>query len=133
MSSNHTHYSDNKNEEPSDNIKELNGASTDINKGHDGDYVWLHVRRATRPSEMVSNIWIDMRDNDENGRDDLAKGAGGDYRFPAWSNDRGTGRSDDKQDSAPNGWTGKTGDINDGRGGDYLYLIWKTQQYTGRW
>ena len=36
---------------------------------------------------MVDNIWVDVSDSRDEGRDDLAKGAGGDYRYLAWSND----------------------------------------------
>lgn len=37
---------------------------------------------------MVNNIWTDVRsDGIDNRGDDLAKGAGGDYRYLQWSND----------------------------------------------
>ena len=37
---------------------------------------------------MADNIWVDVCDSQDEARDDLAKGAGGDYRYLAWSNDR---------------------------------------------
>ncbi len=36
---------------------------------------------------MVNNIWVDIRGDRAEGRDDIAKGAGGDYRYLQWSND----------------------------------------------
>ncbi|KAK7417455.1 hypothetical protein QQX98_004575 [Neonectria punicea] len=111
-------------DKPNDTINEINGQSSDINKGQGGSYVWLRLHRADKPSMMANNFW----------------GAGGDYRYVQWSNDRNADRlitdvalwrSDDSQGGPPNGWDGKTQDINSGRGGDYLYLVWRTNAYSG--
>ncbi|RGP71958.1 hypothetical protein FSPOR_3073 [Fusarium sporotrichioides] len=131
-------YNDDK---PHGSIDEINGQSADINKGNGGEYVWLIPHRAPRPNMMVNNIWTDIRGDNIDGRDDLAKGAGGDYRFFSWSNDMNANhfitdlalwRCGDSQSDPPAGWHGKTGDINDRRGGDYLYLVWRTKEYTGQ-
>ncbi|KAK4653286.1 hypothetical protein QC762_0082020 [Podospora pseudocomata] len=90
---------------------------------------------------MVDNFWTDIRGSaDGNRNDDLAKGAGGDYRYFSWSNnmdathfvtDVALWRTGDAQHSPPDGWNSMTGDINKGRGGDYLYLVWRKKQYCG--
>ncbi|KAK4675722.1 hypothetical protein QC764_0081030 [Podospora pseudoanserina] len=133
-----THYGENK---PGDSINEINGQSADINKGFGGEYVWLVPKRAPRPKMMVDNFWTDIRGSpDGNRNDDLAKGAGGDYRYFSWSNnmdathfvtDVALWRTGDAQHSPPDGWDSMTGDINKDRGGDYLYLVWRKKQYCG--
>ncbi|CAK7223404.1 hypothetical protein SBRCBS47491_005196 [Sporothrix bragantina] len=131
-------YSEDK---PHGSIDEINGQSADINKGFGGSYVWLTAKRASGARTMVDKIWTDISgDKDPRRDDDLAKGAGGDYRYLSWSNDMNAThyitdvalwRSGDEKNSAPQGWHGKTGDINRGRGGDYLYLVWRTKEYCG--
>ncbi|KAF4984517.1 hypothetical protein FZEAL_313 [Fusarium zealandicum] len=133
-----TSYDDDK---PHGSIDEIYGQSADINKGFGGKYVWLTVHRASNARLMADNIWIDIRGSSiDNRNDDLASGAGGDYRYLQWSNnmaashfvtDVGLWRSDDSQDDPPNGWHHKSADINRGRGGDYLYLVWRTKQFIG--
>jgi hypothetical protein len=66
---------------------------------------------------------------------DLAKGAGGDYRYLRLERDGGTKirevrllRRGDEADFAvvrALGFDGASDDINKGRGGDYLYIVWK--------
>ncbi|KAI0454541.1 hypothetical protein F5B21DRAFT_475008 [Xylaria acuta] len=131
-------YDDDK---PSGSIDEINGQSADINKGEGGSYVWLTVRRATKPTMMADKFWTDIRSSrDESRNDDLAKGAGGSYRYFSWSNDMNANhfvtdvalwRSSDAQWNPPSGWHHKSDDINKGRGGDFLYLVWRTKQYCG--
>jgi hypothetical protein len=67
--------------------------------------------------------------------DDLAKGAGGDYRYLIISNIASNPkkivnvsllRSDSGVPQPPSGWDAMTIDINKGRGKTYLYLIWTT-------
>ncbi|CAK7211918.1 hypothetical protein SEUCBS140593_001328 [Sporothrix eucalyptigena] len=128
-------------ESPYDTIKEINNKSADINFGQGGEYVWIVPHRASSPRTMVDNIWVDIRGSKDGGRnDDLAKGAGGNYRYLSWSNDMGAShyitdvalwRSGDAQSNPPSGWHHKSDDINKGRGGDYLYLVWRTKQYCG--
>ncbi|KAI9147015.1 hypothetical protein HJFPF1_13045 [Paramyrothecium foliicola] len=115
-------------------------SDADLNKGFKGKFVWIRAYRATKPSEMMNHIWRDVLDNPIEGRDDIAKGAGGSYRYLQWSNDMRANhfissiwvwRTKEEKHSPPEGWSGKTDDINAGRGGDYLYIIWKSREYTG--
>lgn len=94
-------------DQPANTVGEINGQSADINKGYGGKcvfillltvmtlltpvlrYVWLRVHRANSPSATVNNIWVHIGDDDNSGSQDLAMGAGGDYRFLKWSNDDG--------------------------------------------
>ncbi|KAK8144244.1 hypothetical protein G3M48_006127 [Beauveria asiatica] len=121
-----TSYSDGK---PGGSINEINGESADINKGFGGD-----------SNQMVDNLWVEIRGNPDDKRDDLAKGAGGDYRYLALSNDMNAThfvtdvalwRTGEAHYNPPNGWHHKSDDINKGRGGDYLYLVWRTKKYSG--
>ncbi|KAM3426225.1 hypothetical protein NHJ13734_009585 [Beauveria thailandica] len=132
-----TSYSDGK---PGGSINEINGESADINKGFSGEYVWLTICRAPSSKQMVDNLWVEIRGNPDDKRDDLAKGAGGDYRYLALSNDMNAThfvtdvalwRTGEAHYNPPNGWHHKSDDINKGRGGDYLYLVWRTKQYSG--
>ncbi|KAH7126014.1 hypothetical protein EDB81DRAFT_698498 [Dactylonectria macrodidyma] len=128
-------YDDDK---PGNTIDEIYGQGADINKGQGGAYVWLRIQWANGPSEIATSFSVEVGDRNE-GRSDLGKGAGGDYRYlvenrggSEWKiKDVALWRSDDKQEQPPSGWDGITTDINVGRGGDYLYLVWKTQKYLG--
>ncbi|KAF5024857.1 hypothetical protein F66182_3096 [Fusarium sp. NRRL 66182] len=122
-------YDDDK---PHNTVDEIYGGNADINKGQGGS-----VHRAQAPGQLVNNLWIDVTGSDDS-RSDLAKGAGGDYRYIGSSKDTnatqfitdvGLWRSGDGQDSPPAGWHGKSIDINSGRGGDYLYLVWRTREF----
>lgn len=44
-------------------------------------YVWLKVNNATRPREFVSSISTQQHGSSMAGMSDLAKGAGGDFRY----------------------------------------------------
>ncbi|KAH6989989.1 hypothetical protein EDB80DRAFT_815995, partial [Ilyonectria destructans] len=130
-------YSD---DQPAGSIREINGQSADINKGFDGEYVWVIPQRASRPSEMVDTIWVDIASEKDPSRNDIAAGAGGDYRYFQWSRnmnvdrfitDIALWRSDDDQSTPPSGWDGMSSDINRSRSGDYLYLVWRTKAYSG--
>ncbi|KXH31160.1 hypothetical protein CSAL01_08635 [Colletotrichum salicis] len=126
---------------PQHTLSEYEGGSPDINKGFGGKFVWLRIRHATKPEEMVNHIWRDYLDEPLAGRDDdLSKGAGGLYRYLQWSHDMRAKyfvssvmvwRPKEEQNSPPAGWAGKTDDINKGRGGNYLYLIWKVREFSG--
>ncbi|KAH7009807.1 hypothetical protein EDB80DRAFT_891959 [Ilyonectria destructans] len=128
-------------DQPANTVGEIYGKSADINKSYGGSYVWLRVHRANSPTAMVENIWVEISGSNDGDSKDLAKGAGGDYRFLKWSNNNGDRtkiadvalwRCDDSQSNPPSGWHGMTADINRGRGGDYLYLIWQTKQFVYR-
>lgn len=124
--------------EPSDAIRMVDNGKADINKGQDGDYVWLVPVWTTQVSDAASNVQVVIQDSEEEDRDDLASGAGGEYRYlfpqPQENNsnkitDVQLYRSEDSLSSdalADMGFQGMSSDINEDRGGDYLYLLWKT-------
>ncbi|GAB7357357.1 hypothetical protein MBLNU459_g8304t1 [Dothideomycetes sp. NU459] len=127
-------------DQPSGTVQEIAGAGADINKGFNGDYVWLKVHTAQQTSQIVDNIWTLVQGDQITTQNDLAKGAGGDYRYLEWTNNLGSRRfitdvalwrTSDAQHGPPSGWDGKTDDINKGRGGSYLYLVWHAEEYTG--
>jgi hypothetical protein len=119
-------------------ITEINGGNNDVNAGQGGEYVYIRSNRLTRPGRMIKHFDI-IRTGDSTGESDLAKGAGGDYRYvrPCYDQasyavtDVALWRTGDQQWNAPDGWHGKSADINEGRGGDYLYLVWRTETYDG--
>ncbi|CDF33130.1 unnamed protein product [Chondrus crispus] len=110
----------------------------DINRGYGGKYVFLEPVWVDDISQGADNISVQISGGvpgwtKERGQQDMAMGAGGDYRFlDIWH------RRDVKEKIVdvvlwggqlvriPDGWTGMTGDLNKGRGGRYLYIVWKT-------
>ncbi|KAI9034847.1 uncharacterized protein KD926_005195 [Aspergillus affinis] len=124
--------------EPSDAIKMVGNGKPDVNKGQDGDYVWLVPVWTTQVSDAATNVQVVIQDSEEDGHDDLASGAGGKYRylFPQAQENNSDKiidvqlyRSKDSLSSdalGDMGFQGMSSDINEDRGGDYLYLLWKT-------
>ncbi|KAL4985164.1 hypothetical protein BDW68DRAFT_165635 [Aspergillus falconensis] len=128
-------YGEDPSSEPSDAIRTVDGANADINAGFGGDFVWLLPRYSSDAANAVSNIRVIVQGNPDSGYVDLAKGAGGDYRYLRLERDGGNKimevrllRRNDEADFAAVralGFDGLSGDINEGRGGDYLYVVWK--------
>lgn len=96
-------------------------------------FVWLVSAITTGQSAAATSFKLDIGGARE-GRDDLAKGAGGDYRFIIEESDPSNVqkivnvwllRSDSAIDSPPEGYSGMTTDINKGRGGNHLYVVWR--------
>ncbi|KAI9799461.1 MAG: hypothetical protein M1833_003983 [Piccolia ochrophora] len=129
-----TVYGDRENERPSDVIGALNGASTDMNKGFGGKYVWLVPTWSNDfsagASELMYHFTKDFRDGrgfNWGNTEDLAKGAGGSWRYIYWYatvgesiTDVAIWRTSSLQSKPPSGWARKTLDINEARGGDYF-------------
>ena len=98
-------------------------------------FVWLVPKWSLTSSSAVSNIRIIIQDQQDPSREDLAKGAGGEYRYLQLETDGSENitdvqllrREDSVSDETVNalGFDGCSGDINRNRGGDYLYLVWK--------
>ena len=98
-------------------------------------FVWLVPRYNSNAANAVSNIRIIIQGDPDSAYVDLAKGAGGDYRYLRLERDGGNKitevrllRGNDEADSSvvrALGFDGASGDINKGRGGDYLYVVWK--------
>ena len=88
-----------------------------------------------RASAAATRLQVVVLNESFPGKDDLAKGAGGDFRYIfAWANPDAKRkvtevmlfRTAGEITNPPPGWDFVTGDINDRRGGSYLYLIGKT-------
>ncbi|KAE8146589.1 hypothetical protein BDV25DRAFT_48398 [Aspergillus avenaceus] len=130
------HYGDTPSSEPSDAIPVVDGNNGDINAGMKGKYVWLVPRYSDDPSSAPSSIRIIIQDDADHNRDDMAKGAGGKYRYIDLQYGEGEKikrvsllrRKDSVSYNTIHslGFDGYSGDINSGRGGDYLYIVWKT-------
>ena len=97
-------------------------------------YVWLVPQYTTDPSAAVVGFEVVIQENEDKSLSDLAKGAGGDYRYLLPIKDvtqqrKVTAvalvRTGNAADMPPPGWDGATIDINKGRGKTYLYLVWK--------
>ncbi|KAL4744284.1 hypothetical protein BDW72DRAFT_98836 [Aspergillus terricola var. indicus] len=128
-------YGEDPSSEPSDAIRTVDGSNADINAGFGGDFVWLVPRYNFETDNAVSNIRVIIQGDPDSGYVDLAKGAGGDYRYLRLERDGGSKiqevrllRRNDEADFAAVralGFDGLSSDINKGRGGDFLYVVWK--------
>jgi len=98
----------------------------DINKGYGGDYVWLRPIYTYNSSEGANSFHVEIYDHKHYDKiEDLARGAGGAYRYlvPSHSGNCCDKIRDVWLSDFQNG-RGFTKDINEGRGGRYLYLNW---------
>lgn len=85
-------------------------------------------------SSAATNVRITIQSENDPKYQDLAKGAGGDYRYLRIEKDgsqkitniRLLRRKEDTSFETIKalGFDGYSTDINKGRGGDYLYLVW---------
>ena len=98
-------------------------------------FVWLVPHYTEDARGAATGFEVIIQGDSDPSLQDLAKGAGGDYRYLKIETDVTQERKVTqvtllRQDSAltkvPEGWDGTTIDINKGRGKTYLYLIWKT-------
>ncbi|KAJ5645898.1 hypothetical protein N7490_002270 [Penicillium lividum] len=121
--------------EPGNRIPVVDGNSPDINNGFGGKFVWIVASYHNNESTAISDIKIDIQDEQDTGRHDLASGTGGKFRYLSWRNDGSKKittlqllrrRDQVTWDTVRNlGFDGWTSDINAGRGGDFLHLVWK--------
>ncbi|KAK4466129.1 hypothetical protein QBC42DRAFT_330831 [Cladorrhinum samala] len=138
-------YGNGEAEAADDHVHELTGKSADINKGHKGKYVWLIPEYTFDTSQAATGFEIRIQGNAMSGLMDLAKDAGGDYRYAFVDHDQYKDqkvtdarliRSGSQLSAAQqvemiknqglgNGWVGGVRDINENRGGDYLYLAYR--------
>lgn len=129
-------YGDSPSQVPPSSVQANDGQSNDINKGFGGKYVWLQVVWTSDINKAVTGFHFVKQSGEDPHYQDLAKGAGGDYRYliplkqPNY-NFRLTQvklfRSDKEITQFPAGYVGHTTDINAGRGGTFLYLAWKLE------
>jgi len=133
-------------------VLEINDKGTDINRDFGGRYVyslvvlstisydddfshvWLTAEFNSNPDYACNSFAIITQDRSDDKRQDLAKGAGGQYRYlvpysVAAERKKVTEirlfRSDSAVEAPPAGYDGMTRDINIDRGKSFLYLIWK--------
>ncbi len=97
----------------------------DINKGYGGDYVWLRPIYTYKSSEAVNYFHVEIYNHQRYETiGDLARGAGGAYRYLVPSNSGCGDKIRDVWLSDLQNGRGFTKDINKGRGGRYLFLNW---------
>ena len=98
-------------------------------------YVWLVPRYTTEWSAAAVGFELIIQGGANGSLQDLAKGAGGDFRYLLPVKDITNEakvtqvtllRLHGDMGRRPTGWTGNTGDINRNRGKTFLYLLWKT-------
>ncbi|KAH8423405.1 uncharacterized protein LDX57_001164 [Aspergillus melleus] len=99
-------------------------------------FVWLVPKWSFESDNAVSGVRIIIQGDSDGSFKDLAKGAGGKFRYLRL--ERGGGekitdirllRRDDEVswDTVKSlGFDGISSDINDGRGKSFLYLVWKS-------
>ncbi|KAG6872773.1 hypothetical protein C0995_006693 [Termitomyces sp. Mi166 len=135
-------YADRASDAPGDRVRDWFGGSDDINYSFGGKYVWLVPQWTTQVSQALTNFDLVIQGEEDPRYDDLAKGAGGDYRYlipvirsnqQLFISELTLARSADPMNDLPSIiWSslpqGATGDINKGREGDYLYLVWQLQR-----
>lgn len=99
-------------------------------------YVWLVPVYTYNAAEAAVRFDLSIQEKAHSGWPDLAKGAGGSYRYLRAAADPGNPdkitklilkRSGSEVKSFDAAYSGHTGDINRGRGLDYLYLLWATR------
>ena len=101
--------------------------------------MWLVPFYTYNANEAAVRFQLIIQDNGDSSLDDLAKGAGGAYRYlkaiadgtnPNKITDLALQRSGNSvafPSGANSTYSGHTGDINQGRKKDYLYLLWATR------
>ncbi|KAL8721626.1 MAG: hypothetical protein Q9225_001715, partial [Loekoesia sp. 1 TL-2023] len=124
-------YTDNGNDRPFDCLHEITRQNEDINSGFGGKYVYLKPVYTNQVSQALTDCRVRIESNPwSGGTDDLAKGAGGAYRYLQFNKDarnhqkfetsallrRAGGPATIKD--APD-FNVLTTDINKDRGGDY--------------
>lgn len=124
---------------PNNIITEVSGQNPDINAGFGGAYVWLVAQWTTKLEERATGIEIAIQRRANNNYKDLAKGAGGQFRYIIIQRDTHRSevitnialyrRRNSRDTPTSSGWMHMTGDINRRRRGDYLYLCWNTESF----
>ncbi|KAI1182489.1 hypothetical protein F5B17DRAFT_185212 [Nemania serpens] len=124
--------------QPDEVVSEIRGQSSDINAGFGGKYVWLHPEWTSVKDEAMSNLSFKKSSTPVRNYNDLAMGAGGNFRYIQASRGGSEGITKVglfrvKQQLPPDeiqsrieqsGFTHYSSDMNEGRSGDYLYLLW---------
>ncbi|KAI0686948.1 hypothetical protein BC835DRAFT_428986 [Cytidiella melzeri] len=127
---------------PSDAIHEIHNLSPEIMYQEGGKRVWLVPIFTTEPAKAATSFDVLIQPYQDSKFNDLAKGAGGEFRYVVPRADRklpskivevGLVRSDRPVKSAPFGWDGYSViNILNGRPNGFLHLVWKTAS-TNSW
>ncbi|PCH32966.1 hypothetical protein WOLCODRAFT_92728 [Wolfiporia cocos MD-104 SS10] len=126
-------YSNDARDRPREAVTEINDYGDDINKGFRGLHVWLVPQWTNNPRNAAVRFELAIQDVVNPAHWNLAKGAGGDFRylFPMYNHGQtekitniSLVRHLNEVSEVPTHYHGMTGDINKGRGGHHLYLIW---------
>ncbi|KAI0777003.1 hypothetical protein BC629DRAFT_1290472, partial [Irpex lacteus] len=121
---------------PPGRVSEISGQSDDINYQYGGLYVWLIPIYTYKASEAATGFDLFIQGNARDGWDDLAKGAGGSFRYIRAVNDANQPRkvtrvalfrSNAGIGQLPAPYVGLTGDINANRKKTFLYLLWSSE------
>jgi hypothetical protein len=130
-------YSSNEGGRPSNRIREVFGQNDDINYKFGGKFVYLVPVYTYDIESAMTSIDVVIRGSKWPGYNDVAQGAGGDFRYIVAvrnsferskitevallrnSNSRGNL-------GQVSGYSGISRDINENRAKDFLHLIWKT-------
>jgi len=137
-------YGDHPANAPEGRVREIAGKSDDINAGFKGKYVWLSPVYTTNSEKAATSFDVIIQGSWREGWLDLAKDAGGDYRYLVAVHDQRDSKKiteltlfrtsewidGQKPTERIKGWgyDGTTGDINKDRGGEFLHLIWKSKR-----
>eukprot|EP01084_Bolivina_argentea_P310247 536815_1 len=127
-------YKDNQASYP-EYITEVDKGSNDINKDFKGKFVYLATKWGSAEN-AISHIGFIRNDKKQTGanlRGDLAKGAGGQFRYITLGRDKQTAitkiqfwRTTHKNSKpSKEGWRHWSDDLNSGRKGDHLYLCYQ--------
>ncbi|XP_035701757.1 uncharacterized protein LOC118433684 [Folsomia candida] len=119
---------------PPNNIAEVTGKTADINAGFGGDYVWLVPEWSSRLDEGVTSLRIDVQEKEDKVSKNLAKGAGGLFRYLRVIRDISHKEKiievallrTANEIVGDSYWEECTQDINKYRMKDYLYLCWRS-------
>ncbi|KAJ3559521.1 hypothetical protein NM688_g294 [Phlebia brevispora] len=127
-------------QEPRLAVSTIGANGDNINKGFHGSFVWLKNSLTQNIAEACTSFDIAVQDSKDSNLEDLADGAGGDYRYVLPFSDianrnKVTGtrllRSSQPVLAPPKGYQGISTNINVGRKGDFLYILWKTDTVNG--
>jgi hypothetical protein len=120
---------------PENSLQEIDGGNADINAGFGGKFVWLVPIWTTDRTKAATSVEIIAQKAENSNYEDLAKGAGGEYRYLKIFRDPTAGVGITRlrllrtmsSTTLPStrGWKHCTGDINMRRKGDFLYLCWE--------
>ncbi|KAG6889610.1 hypothetical protein C0995_016136 [Termitomyces sp. Mi166 len=135
-------YTDKASDAPGDRVRDWFGGSDNINYSFSGKHVWLVPEWTNRISQALTNFDLVVQSQDDVQYSNLARGAGGDYRYliPVRQSNqklfisqltlaRSVKALDDLHNTIWRGLPqGATGDINKGRRGDFLYLVWELER-----